>query len=339
MLPLNIFIIKQTSLGDVLHSTGHIRTLKENFPDSQITLLTADTSFDIFKYNSHIHRILLFEKDRAKREWLRNPKWLVSHIISLIREIRKVHYDLAIDLQGRFKSVMFLYSAKAKKKIVKGRWLFLPHVKQPEIHAIEEMSQVLRKAGVCVSNSAMEVFTSRSEAENVQALIYRINPAQKRMMIISPFTRWNTKNWGVEKFRTLLESLPRDIFVILTGAADRKDDIDQLIFGTSSPDTINLAGQLSVLEFAELIKRVSLVLTGDSFPMHLASALDTPLIALFGPTDEKRIGPLSAQSMVLRGKEDCERCYRRDYCSQNCMKFISPETVLGKVTTLLAYSR
>jgi ADP-heptose:LPS heptosyltransferase len=302
-------------------------------------LLTADSSYDLFKYNTHIHRILLFEKDRAKREWWSNPRWVLSHIYSLMQEIRKVHYELAIDLQGRFKSVIFLYTAKAHRKFVKGRWPFLQYFKKPEIHAIEEMDYVLREAGVQVSNSAMEIFTSECEKSVIQALVHRINPAQKNMIIISPFTRWDTKNWGREKFRTLLQSLPRDILVIFTGAADRKDDINKLIFGVPSPETVNLAGELTVLEFAELMKQVALVLTGDSFPMHLASALETPLIALFGPTDERRIGPLSHTSIVLRANDDCERCYRRDHCAQNCIGSITPEVVLEKVTNLLALPR
>ena len=333
---MNILIVKQTSLGDVLHSTGHIRTLKETFPDSEITLLTADSSYDIFKYNKHIHRILLFEKDRAKRDWWRNPKWVMGHILSLMQEIRTVRYDLAIDLQGRFKSVMFLYIAKAHKKFVKGRWPFLQYFKQPEIHAIEEMDHVLRKAGVHVANSAMEISTSRWEEERIQALVHRVNPTQKTMVIISPFTRWETKNWGVGKFRVLLQRLPKDLLVIFTGAADRKNDIDHLTSDVTVPETVNLAGQLTLLEFAELMKQVRLVLTGDSFPMHLASALETPLIALFGPTDERRIGPLSHKAIVLRANKHCDRCYRRDHCERNCIGYITPEVVLDEVSKLLA---
>ena len=328
---MNILVVKLTSLGDVLHATGHIRTLKENFPNSKITVLTADSSYDIFKYNDKVEKILLFEKDRVKREWKSNLKWAVSHLLSLIGEVRAVQYDLAFDLQGRFKSVIFLYAAKAKRKFVKGRWLFLRFFKKPEIHAIEEMDHVLKMAGVQVTNSDMEIFTSKEEERRIQSLLGRINPLSKRVMIVSPFTRWKTKNWGAEKFKVLLDNFPVDVLVVFTGAKDRRLEIDQLMSSINYPSMVNLAGELTLLEFAELMKYVHLVLTGDSFPMHLASAFHAPLIALFGPTDERRIGPVGKHSTVLRGTDGCVRCYRRDYCENDCINFIEPDRVLQEI--------
>ena len=331
-------MIKLTSLGDVLHATGHIRTIKENFPNGSITVLTADTSHDIFKYNKHVDRVLLFEKERAKREWLKNPKWTLGHILSLIREVRSVKYDLAFDLQGRFKSVIFLYTANAKRKYVKGRWPFLKFFKKPEIHAIKEMDQVLKMAGLRVRNSEMEIFTSSTEEKFIQSLLGRINPEKKRIMVVSPFTRWKTKNWGAEKFKALLDDFPIDVLVVFTGARDKKKEIDQLMSEVRYHSMVNLAGELTLLEFAELMKYVDLVLTGDSFPMHLASAFHAPLIALFGPTDEQRIGPVGKHSTVIRSAKLCLRCYRRDHCEKNCISFIEPQTVLTEIQNRMGMS-
>ena len=328
---MNILVVKLTSLGDVLHATGHIRTLKENFPNSKITVLTADSSYDIFKYNDKVEKVILFEKDRVKREWKSNLKWAVGHLLSLIREVRTIHYDLAFDLQGRFKSVIFLYAAKAKRKFVKGRWLFLRFFKKPEIHAIEEMDHVLKMAGIQVTNTEMEIFTSKEEEKRIQALLNRINPSSKRVMLVSPFTRWKTKNWGSEKFKVLLDNFPIDVLVVFTGAKDRRPEIDQLMSTINYPSMINLAGELTLLDFAELMKYVDLVLTGDSFPMHLASTFHAPLIALFGPTDERRIGPVGKHSTVLRGTDVCVRCYRRDYCEKDCINLIEPDRVLKEI--------
>ena len=335
---MNILVIKLTSLGDVLHATGHIRTLKETFPHCSMTVLTADSSYDIFKFNKHVDRVLLFEKDRVKRDWLKHPKWTFNHILSLFREVRTVHFDLAFDLQGRFKSVIFLYAAKATRKFVKGRWPFLSFFKKPEIHAIEEMDQVLQMAGVPVTNSDMEIFTSSKEEKVIQALLRRMNPEKKRIMVVSPFTRWNTKNWGVEKFKGLLDNFPIEVLMVFTGVKDKKEDIDQLMSEIRYPSMVNLAGELTLLEFAELMKYVHLLITGDSFAMHLASAFHTPLIALFGPTDEGRIGPVGKHSTVLRSAQLCQRCYRRDYCEKDCISFIEPESVLTEIRSRLGVS-
>ena len=305
--------------------------MKENFPNSSITVLTADTSYDIFKYNKHVDRVLLFEKDRVKRDWLRTPIWTFNHIFGLIREVRRVHFDLAFDLQGRFKSVIFLYTAKATKKYVKGRWPFMNFFKKPEIHAIEEMDFVLKMAGISVTNSEMEIFTSSKEERVIQTLLRRINPENKRIIIVSPFTRWKTKNWGVEKFKDLLDDFPIDVLMVFTGVKHKRKEIDLLMGMIRFPSMVNLAGDLTLLEFAELMKYVNLLVTGDSFAMHLASAFHTPLIALFGPTDENRIGPVGKHSTVLRSADPCQRCYRRDYCELNCISSIEPETVLTEI--------
>ena len=332
---MNILVIKLTSLGDVLHSTGHIRTLKETFPDCRITVVTADTSYDIFKFNKHVDKLLLFEKDRVKRDWVKHPTWTARHILSLIREVRQVQYDLAFDLQGRFKSVIFLYAAKARRKFVKGLWPFLKFFRKPEIHAIAEMDHVLRLAGIPVNNSEMEIFTSGKEEQVIQALLKRINPEKKRIMAVSPFTRWKTKNWGVEKFKVLLDDFPLDVLMVFTGVKEKRAEIERLMSEIRYPSMVNLAGELTLLEFAELMKYVHLLVTGDSFAMHLASAFHTPLIALFGPTDEKRIGPVGKHSTILRSAQPCDRCYRRDYCEKNCINFIEPEAVLTEIRNRL----
>lgn len=336
---MNILVIKHSSLGDVLHATGHLRTIKENFPGCQLTVVTSKTSYDILRYNKYIDKIVLFEKERAKREWKRNPRWVVRHLLSLFREVRHTQYDVAFDLQGRLKSVVFLYAAKASRKYVKGRWLFLKRVRKPEMHAIEEMDQVLRIAGLHVDNSTMEIFTSSKEEKSIERLLKCINPGHKKILIVSPFTRWNTKNWGLEKFMTVINNLQQDVVVVCTGVGEKKNDIDRMIVQVHGRAIVNLAGELTLLELAELIKRSDLLLTGDSFPMHVASAFHVPVIALFGPTDEKRVGPVGHDSTVLRADDRCVRCYERDHCRRACMSYITPETVLQAIHHRIGVSK
>lgn len=328
---MNILVIKQTSLGDVLHSTGHIRTIKENIPESKITLLTACGSYDLFRYNPNVHEFVLFEKDRVKKEWMRHPFRTIRHIVSLIRHLRKTHYDLAFDLQGRGRTVIFLYAARARRKYVKGRWPFLKGYRKPAIHAIEEMDRVLRMAELQVENSEMEIYTSADERKCIDELLTRVNPHGRKILIISPFTRWVTKNWGIENFGIVTAKVAPKALVIFTGFRDKREEIDQLIEDVGDASIVNMAGQLTLLEFAELIRRADLLLTGDSFPMHIASAFHTPLVALFGPTDEGRIGPVGHYSTVLRADAVCRRCYRRDHCTRNCISHISPDTVFAEM--------
>lgn len=323
---MNILIIKQTSLGDVLHSTGHIRTIRENFPDSRITLLTATSSYDIYRHNPHIDDVILFERYRIKSDWYRHPLWSIKHIADVMRQVRTQNYDLAIDLQGRLKSVIFLYAAKAKQKIVKGNWWGLDGFRQRELHAIQEMDGVLTKAGLTVKDSHMELHVSPAEQQKVTKLLEEINPDNKNLVILSPFTRWPGKNWPLDHFLQLANNLPENMRPVFTGSETDAESIQKLL--VDHPELgVNLAGKLNLLEFAELVNQSSVLISGDSFPMHVAGAMGTPTISVFGPTDESRVGPVGDKAVVLRA-DDCGRCYRRDVCPKRCMERVAPEQVM-----------
>jgi len=98
---------------------------------------------------------------------------------------------------------------------------------------------------------------------------------------------------------------------------------------------VNVAGRLSLLEYAELVRRADVVLTGDSFPMHLACAQSTPVVALFGPTDEQRVGPVGDKALVLRAP-GCRKCYRRTHCKLNCIARITPAEALAGLVRVQA---
>lgn len=335
---MNILVIKQTSLGDVLHATGHVRTIKEHFPKAKVTLLTATTSLDIFRHNPYVDEIIAFDRYKVKYDWWRRPRWVVKHISDVIAEVRRQPFDMVFDLQGRWKSALFMYAARTGKRYVKGRWWFAKRFHKPELHALEEMDGVLELAGMNVKDHSMTFATSEREVTAIDTLLETINPENKRLLILSPFTRWATKNWSLERFQSFLELMPPNWLTVFTGAAGDRWKIQQMlekITPYSRQDSVNLLGKLSLLEFAELINRAACVISGDSFPMHVACAQKTPVIALFGPTDESRVGPVGDFAHVLRAN-NCERCYQRKNCRKNCIDLIRPDEVLERLTLVVA---
>jgi ADP-heptose:LPS heptosyltransferase len=328
---MRILVIKQTSLGDVLHSTGHIRAIKQNWPKSELVLLTAVSSADIFRYSPWVDKMILIDRYRVKRNWYREPLWCFRHMWGVLNQIRSQPFDFAFDLQGLAKSVLFLYGARAKHKFVKGRWLGIKGFRQPQLHAIKEMDGVLALAGIQNVDTKMEFATSPSEQRSVEVLLRKLNSEGKNMVIFSPFSRWRSKDWPLKSYIELAELIAQDYLVLFTGAPERADQIEQALRSSPHPNVINLSGKLSLLEFAELVRRVSFMLTGDSFPMHVAAACKTRIIALFGPTDEARIGPPPELSQVIRAP-NCRKCDRAE-CPHNCLSRISLETVSAAITT------
>jgi 3-deoxy-D-manno-octulosonic-acid transferase/heptosyltransferase-1 len=145
------------------------------------------------------------------------------------------------------------------------------------------------------------------------------------LIAISPSARWATKLWGYDKFAELIRRLPSER-VVLTGSAGEREQIDKIAQGRR-----NLAGQTDLFQLAELYRRCVVVITNDSGPMHLAAAVGTPVVAIFGPTDPALTGPYGEQHVVLRAGIPCSPCFK-DYCTNRvrmeCMKLVTVEQVL-----------
>ena len=338
---MNVLVIKQTSLGDVLHSTGHIRAIKENFPHCRLTLLTATGSAGIYRHNPRVDDLILFDRDRVKREWWRHPLRTARHIAGVISKTRAQRFDMAFDLQGLGRSVIFLYAACAATKVVKGNWPGLMRFRNPALHAIAEMDGVLARARLKVTDTSMEFFTGAAERRHIDDLLAQINPRNRPLLVFSPFSRWQSKDWPLRRYieiaARLADEREWDVVVALTGAAESRRRIERALAadGRGVDGAVNLAGRLSLPQFAELVGRARLMLCGDSFPMHVACAQHTPVIALFAPTDERKVGPAGAttgtatatgtEHTVIRAP-DCARC-DRPACRRYCLGNLSTDAV------------
>ena len=335
-MQMNVLIIKQTSLGDVLHASGHVRRLRLHYPDAHLTLVTSVDAAELFRHNPHIDELIEFDRYRIKRQWARHPIACARHVLDTLIKVRCREYDLAIDLQGRWKTVLFLWGARAKRRVVKGRWWFAERFHQPELHALQELDGVLAVAGLPAHESHMEVHLSKEECRRVDDILVSCGVVRPRFVVFCPVSRWPTKDWPLEYYRDLCNTLPTDCAVVVTGTNAIRERITTELKVPDGRLLVNLAGKLSLLELAELVGRAGAVVCGDSFPMHLASSRGAPVIALFGPTDERRVGPVDTVGTVIRPDNDCHRCYRRRHCSQQCMVHISVDKVAAAVAHVLA---
>ncbi len=326
---MKILVIKQTSLGDVLHSTGHVRAIKQRWPESRLVLLTASGSLDIYRHNAWVDDIILVDRAAVKKRWKREPGWAIRHMTDVMHQVRRHRFDIAFDLQGLAKSVVFLYGAHAHRKFVKGRWPLLRGFRDPALHAIEEMDGVLALAGIEGVDTSMEFAVPEADRRSVDALLEEINPGDRPILLVSPFSRWASKDWSLDSFIAVGAALADSFRVVITGAPDRAGEIDAALDGPVRGRVVNLAGRLSLTEFAALVGRSRVMLTGDSFPMHVAGACGIPVMALFGPTDESRVGPRGPASRVIRAP-GCRRCDRAN-CPRRCLDRISTDSVVSGI--------
>jgi lipopolysaccharide heptosyltransferase II len=203
------------------------------------------------------------------------------------------------------------------------------------VHAVDRYLDLVRQLGVTTDRTVTFPLPERiNEREWADGLWEGENlHASQRICVLHPAARWETKRWPAERFARLADQLSQKdgLRVILVGGADEVRLIHE-VRRQMKQDALNLVGATSLRQLAALLRRVSLLVTNDSGPMHLAAALGTPVVALFGPTDPRRVGPYGEGHCVLRKAVDCSRC-SRGHCARAgaCMKAIEVEEVAAAV--------
>ena len=323
---MKILLIKQTSLGDVLHMTPVIRALKKWKPESEIDIVTDKRALGILKNNPYINKLYVLDIYKYEKEIFKSPLKFFSTIkefFSHIKEVRKKKYDIAIDLQGLERSVIFLYLCKAKKKYAKGKWAFIKSNYYVDINAIVGLISFLKFFDCPNDGVDLDYFLPETIEEDFNKTIERIKQTknfeiEKDYIVFSPFSRWETKDLSVNKAREIIAEIKnlKDIQIIVSATLDYNKECKEIVEGFDN--VLDSSGLFNLTELAYLIKNSKCMLTVDSFPMHTGCAFKKPLIAIFGPTSEIRVGPIAENSEVFRADNiECEKCYKRKNCPNN----------------------
>lgn len=323
---MKILLIKQTSLGDVLHMTPVIRALKKWKPEAEIDIVIDKRALGILKNNPYINKLYVLDIYKYEKEIFKSPLKFFSTIkefFSHIKEVRKKKYDIAIDLQGLERSVIFLYLCKAKKKYAKGKWAFVKSNYYVDINAIVGLISFLNFFDCPNDGVDLDYFLPETIEEDFNKTIERIKQTknfeiEKDYIVFSPFSRWETKDLSANKAREIIAEIKKlkDIQIIVSATSDYNKECKKIVEGFDN--VLDSSGLFNLTELAYLIKNSKCMLTVDSFPMHTGCAFKKPLIAIFGPTSEIRVGPIAENSEVFRADNiECEKCYKRKNCPNN----------------------
>ena len=339
---MKILLIKQTSLGDVLHATPVIRALKKWKNDSIIDVVTDKRALGILENNPYVNKLYVldiykYEKELFSSKFFSTVKEFFSHI----KEVRKEHYDIAIDLQGLERSIIFLYLCHSKKKFAKGKWFGIKSNYYKDINAIVGLLSFLdyidcpsdgTDLDYFLPNDIEDIFNKKIESLNIKL--------DKDYIVFSPFSRWDTKDLSVKKSREIIEEIRKisKIQIIISATHDYNDKCIEIANGFEN--VLNTSSYFNLNELAYLIKESLGMITSDSFPMHTGCAFKKPLIAIFGPTSELRVGPIAENSETIRVEGlECARCYKRKNCPNNhvCIEDIDAKKVANRILQKIGY--
>ncbi len=333
-----ILIIKFSSLGDIILSTAALRAIRRKFQHNfKITLFVGEESKDAVLSCPYIDELLVGDfknKDKGLKGLIR---W--SGIL------RKKNFDIIIDLQNNRKSHLLSALSLCLNRYgydnKKFAFLLNHRIKdeKPAIDPVTHQFRLLKMLGIDLEDHHLELWPSEADERYIDELLNAewLSANQRLVGInISASIRWHTKNWQHRHIIKLCDELGiRDIRIVITGTEKDIDEANALAGAVKNVKLINACGRTSVNQLACLIKRCAVYISADSSPLHIAAAVDTPFVALFGPTDPLRHLPPAKNYILIKKDLPCSPCYKSKCKTGECMELITPEEVLGAVVKLL----
>jgi len=300
---LNKFLIIQTaSIGDVILATPVIEKLHQYFPEAKIDFLLKKGNESLFDSHPFIHQVLIWDKssDKYKNFW------------GLINYIRDKKYDCVINVQ-RFASsgLMTVYSgAKLKIGFNKNPFSFLFNkrvkhtIRKGNRHETERNLELVK---TITDDTAFQVKLYPSQHDYAKMSQYKT----VKYISISPASLWFTKQYPKEKWIEFINEIDKELRIYFLGSKNDYEICEEIIKISRHTNSLNLSGKLSFLESAALMKDAKMNYMNDSAPMHLASAVNARVTAIYCSTVPSfGFGPLSDDSVVVETNEklDCKPC-------------------------------
>lgn len=325
-----ILIIGVNWIGDTIITIPVVKTISENFPDAFTGLWVKENIAELWKNSPYINKIYS-DKD--------------------IREIRKESFELGIILPQSFSSALKMYRANVKYRIgypTELRGILLTHkVPLPEKfrkkNLLEEYLDILRFLGLKISGTSSDFFVPAEIKLKAEQFLRQNNISEEEMIIgVCPGATYGpAKRWFKERYAEVIKHLIKkyNAKVIIFGSFKETDILKYLLKEVHLNGIILPDRNLTVLESAGLINFCRLFITNDTGPMHIASSLKIPVIAIFGSTNPTWTAPLGNSCVVLYKKIACSPCYKRD-CSKGdkkyeCFELISVNEVINEADKLL----
>lgn len=303
--------------------TPALRALKRTYPESNLTLLLRPRVVDLMQTHPYVDGCIVDSKTEGRYQSL----------TSLVRQIRDKVFDLAVVLHPTsFRNALLPFLARVPIRVgtkVSGRGMLLTLSCEDntEIHEVDRYLRVLRLLNIDDAASFLEFWHTDTDRQFIECLLRTegISPAD-RIIALNLGTTWATKRWDVENFADVIQQifcLAPEIKVVLTGSSTERELAEGLPVSRS---VVNLVGKTDILQLGALLERCEVCLTSDSGPMHIAAAVGTPTVALFGPTSPARHQPYGTGHTIIEKAVSCRPCYK-----QSCQRRDAPYLCMTEI--------
>lgn len=335
--PENIIVRMPNWLGDLVMATPVLEDLRQRWPKAKITAMCQGNIGTVLAEDPYINEVFHFKRPSG---WIRHsPK-------EIIEPLRQGRYDLGILLTNSFSSANWFWRGHVQNSIgyaTHWRSWFLnypipfPSTRDHQ-HLVTTYKMLLQPLGIPLSHTPPRLYLTTQEKKTAQEWLASYGVKKEHIIVgINPGAAYGSaKCWLPDRFKTIVQKLmehPR-IVVLFFGDKAGAPLVNQIC--ANMPErVINLAGKTSLRELMSLIQACHIFLTNDSGPMHIASAFEIPLIALFGSTSDVTTGPYR-EAKVIHKHVECSPCYRRTCpIDFRCMTRIEVEEVYQELIQLL----
>ncbi|MET0516445.1 MAG: lipopolysaccharide heptosyltransferase II [Nitrospiraceae bacterium] len=327
-----LLLIKPSSLGDIVHTLPTLNVLRQRFPYAAVTWLVKRQWAELIERVEGVDQIC--PVDEGMRGWL-----------AQVTQLRARRFDLVIDLQGLFRSGVMAWLCGCAWRVGfanarEGSPFFYTHrvtVPTVPMHAVDRYLLVAAALGADTSAPPQFRFQQREEdSQKVVALLKKhgLHPG-KPWIAMNVSARWVTKRWPAEHFARTADRLSQEGLepvVFIGGVLEREDT--RRVMRHMHTKAVDLTGQTTVGLLPSLLQKAVVLVTNDSGPMHIAAAVGTPVVALFGPTDPVRTGPYGHGHTVLTEDVPCRPCFSR-HCHYTiplaCLSGVNEDRVVRAV--------
>jgi heptosyltransferase-2 len=319
-----ILFITLSNIGDCILTLPVLDSLRQNFSQARITVMVGPRPKEIFQNSPYIDRLIIYYKHSRLRQK-----------IKLFNELKREKFDMIVDLRNSFFGVFLPAGYRTSP------FLFIPknikHMEDRHLYKIRNLRLAGRQANS--KSQTKSIYISRQDEEYIDGLLKENAVTEKDgIIIISAGARSHIKRWAKEKFVDLIQNLVKEfkIKVILVG--DKEDiPINKYITESLAFPVVDLSAKTTIAQLACLLKKAKLLITNDSATLHLASYLNVPIVAIFGPTDDKKYAPWSDKSTVVKKEIFCRPCEKAQcrFGTLECMKLIKTEDVFRQAVDQL----
>jgi heptosyltransferase-1 len=336
--PQSLVIVKLSSIGDVLHGVPVAVAAKRAFPDCRVGWVVEGRAADVLAGHPAIDHLF-----RMPRGWLKSA----TQVLSLRRQLRDFNADVAIDLQGLLKSGVATWLSGARMRIGHARpasheraWLAYTHpVATSLTHVVERNADLLSPLGVVATMPAFDMPhwpVSRLRMQHwLQSQRLATAPA-----IINPGAGWPSKLWPTERFAAVARGLHRrdGIPTVVVWGGDAEQAAARRIVEDARGAAV-LAPQTTLQDLGELARLARVFISSDTGPLHLAAAVGTPCVGLFGPVPGSRNGPYGRQHVCVEPPIALRPAWDDRKTDMLSMQGIEVDAVLAATKNLLARSQ